>query len=64
MDLALSKIPMEGYACPLETTLRQEETQESIVPDACPDIQRPRRSWIGRRRRRGDWSAPAPSGSR
>lgn len=40
MDLALSKIPMEGYACPLETTLRQEETQESIVPDACPDIGR------------------------
>lgn len=38
MDLALEKIPMEGYACPLETTLFQEETQESIVPDACPDI--------------------------
>lgn len=38
MDLALNKIPMEGYTCPLETTLYQEETQESIVPDACPDI--------------------------
>ena len=40
MDLALNKIPMEGYACPLETVLYQEETQESIVPDACPDIAR------------------------
>ena len=40
MELELSKMPMEGYACPLETTLYQEETQESIVPDACPDISR------------------------
>lgn len=40
MDLALNKFPMEGYACPLETVLYQEETQESIVPDACPDIAR------------------------
>ncbi len=40
MDLELNKIPMEGYACALETTLCQEETQESIVPDACPDIRR------------------------
>ncbi len=39
MELTLNKIPMEGYACPLETTVIQEETQESIVPDACPDIQ-------------------------
>lgn len=38
MDLTLSKIPMEGYACPLETVVYQEETQESIVPDASPDI--------------------------
>lgn len=40
MDLALERMPMEGYACGLETTLYQEETQESIVPDACPDIGR------------------------
>lgn len=38
MDFALNEIPMEGYICPLETTLYQEETMESIVPDACPDI--------------------------
>lgn len=38
MDLTLNKIPMEGYACPLETVVYQEETQESIVPDASPDI--------------------------
>lgn len=38
MDLTLNKIPMEGYACPLDTVVYQEETQESIVPDACPDI--------------------------
>lgn len=38
MDLALNKIPMEGYASPLDTVVYQEETQESIVPDACPDI--------------------------
>lgn len=38
MDLALDQVPMEGYLCPLETTVYLEETQESIVPDACPDI--------------------------
>lgn len=38
MDLTLNKSPMEGYACPLETVVYQEETQESIVPDASPDI--------------------------
>lgn len=40
MDVALERIPMEGYACPLESVIYQEETQESIVPDACPDIGR------------------------
>lgn len=38
MELALNNIMMEGYACLLDTTVFQEETQESIVPDACPDI--------------------------
>lgn len=38
MELTLKHIPMEGYSCPLDTVLYQEETQESIVPDACPDI--------------------------
>lgn len=38
MDLALNKTPMEGYVCPLDTVIYQEETQENIVPDACPDI--------------------------
>lgn len=40
MELALNNITMEGYACLLDTTVFQEETQESIVPDACPDIAR------------------------
>lgn len=40
MEISLNKLPMEGYVCPLETVVYQEETQESIVPDACPDIQR------------------------
>lgn len=38
MDLALNQIPMQGFICPLETVLYQEETGESIVPDAYPDI--------------------------
>ncbi len=38
MDLELNVTPMEGYECPLDTVVYQEETQESIVPDACPDI--------------------------
>lgn len=38
MELTLNQVPMEGYICPLETVVYQEETQESIVPDACPDI--------------------------
>lgn len=40
MELTLNNIAMEGYACLLDTTVFQEETQESIVPDACPDIGR------------------------
>lgn len=40
MELALNNVTMEGYACLLDTTVFQEETQESIVPDACPDIAR------------------------
>lgn len=38
MELALNNMTMEGYACLLDTVVFQEETQESIVPDACPDI--------------------------
>lgn len=40
MELALNNITMEGYVCLLDSTVFQEETQESIVPDACPDIAR------------------------
>ena len=40
MELSLNNVMMEGYACLLDTTVFQEETQESIVPDACPDIGR------------------------
>lgn len=40
MELTLNQIPMEGYIRTLDTVVYQEETQESIVPDACPDIGR------------------------
>lgn len=40
MELPLNNVMMEGYTCLLDTTVFQEETQESIVPDACPDIAR------------------------
>lgn len=40
MELALNNVNMEGFSPLLDTTVIQEETQESIVPDACPDIGR------------------------
>ena len=38
MELELERIPLDGFAPVLDTVLAQEETLESIVPDACPDL--------------------------
>lgn len=38
MELELKRNVMQCYDVMLDTTLCQEETQEAIVPDACPDI--------------------------
>lgn len=38
MELELKKNIMQCYQQVLDTTLQLEETQEAIVPDACPDI--------------------------
>lgn len=40
LELELETLPLRGYETVLETTVFREETLESIVPDACPDIQR------------------------
>lgn len=40
MEFELDRVQMSGYNVLLDTTLRQEETLEMIVPDACPDILR------------------------
>lgn len=40
MELELKKNVMQCYQQMIETTISQEETQEAIVPDACPDILR------------------------
>ena len=40
MELELQREHVNGYDLVLSTALSQEETQESIVPDACPDILR------------------------
>lgn len=40
MELEFERDHLHGYETVLDTTLCQEETMESIVPDACPDIQR------------------------
>ncbi|MDE6107094.1 MAG: DUF3794 domain-containing protein, partial [Oscillospiraceae bacterium] len=40
MEFELSRIQMSGFDQVLDMTLRTEETMESIVPDACPDILR------------------------
>ena len=40
MELELERIGWSGYEAALETTVCQEETLESIVPDACPDVLR------------------------
>lgn len=40
MELELKKNVMQCYQQILDTTLLQEETQEAIVPDACPDMAR------------------------
>ncbi len=40
MELEFERDTIVGYETAAEITLRQEETLESIVPDACPDILR------------------------
>ena len=40
MDMELKRVALEGYRCVAHTMFSQEETLESIVPDACPDIAR------------------------
>jgi len=40
MDMELRRVTMEGYRCVARDLFSQEETLESIVPDACPDIAR------------------------
>lgn len=40
MDLELCRETVNYYGLVLNTTVFQEETQEAIVPDACPDILR------------------------
>lgn len=40
MELELKKNTLQCYKQVLETTLSLEETQEAIVPDACPDMAR------------------------
>lgn len=40
MDMELQHTCLNGFRTVLEQTLIQEETLESIVPDACPDIMR------------------------
>ena len=40
MDLELRRVTLEGYRSAAHVMFSQEETLESIVPDACPDIAR------------------------
>lgn len=40
MDMELRRVTLEGYRCVAHDLFSQEETLESIVPDACPDIAR------------------------
>ena len=40
MDMELQRTTIEGYRCVSQGMFTQEETLESIVPDACPDISR------------------------
>ena len=40
MDMELQRMTLEGYGLVSQGMFTQEETLESIVPDACPDISR------------------------
>ena len=40
MDMELQRMTIEGYSPVSQGMFTQEETLESIVPDACPDISR------------------------
>ena len=40
MDMELQRMTIEGYRCVSQGMFTQEETLESIVSDACPDISR------------------------
>ena len=38
MEMELKRVTLEGYRSVTQVMFHQEETLESIVPDACPDI--------------------------
>ena len=38
MELELERTALDGFTAVLDTAVAQEETMESIVPDACPDL--------------------------
>ena len=40
MNMDLHRVTLEGYRSAAQMMFNQEETLESIVPDACPDIAR------------------------
>ena len=40
MDMELQRVTLEGFRGAAQIMFTQEETLESIVPDACPDIAR------------------------
>lgn len=40
MDMELQRVTLEGFRPVYHTMFSQEETLESIVPDACPDVAR------------------------
>lgn len=40
MEMELQRLSLDGYRTVYQGTFSQEETLESIVPDACPDIAR------------------------
>lgn len=40
MEMELKRVTLEGYRSVTQVMFHQEETLESIVPDACPDIAR------------------------
>ncbi|MFQ7854109.1 MAG: hypothetical protein ACLRIS_02130 [Flavonifractor plautii] len=69
MELELDRTQRSGYEAVLDTAVCREETLESIVPDACPDIFASAipRAWYAcgtRCSRMVGWSSPARYGRR